>query len=164
MRDRSISVRINDHTHDAKVEPRMLLTDFIREYAGLTGTRVGCEHGVCGSCTVQLNGRPIRACLMLAVQANGEDIRTIEGLAQSGEGAALDPLQQAFHETGAVQCGFCTPGMLMTLDAFLRDYHGGIPDEQSIRVAIGGNICRCTGYQNIIKAVQVAASVLAVSH
>ena len=138
-----VAVRVNGAVHEAEVEPRTLLSDFIRDQ-GLTGTKVGCEHGVCGACTVQLDGEPVRSCLMLAVQADGCDVRTIEGL-ESG------PLQASFHEHHALQCGFCTAGILMTIDAFLRER--GTVDEQEVREALAGNLCRCTGYRPIIKAV-----------
>jgi aerobic-type carbon monoxide dehydrogenase small subunit (CoxS/CutS family) len=150
---REIAVEINGATHRGRVEPRLLLSDFIRHWAGLTGTHVGCEHGVCGACTVQLDGEPIRSCLMLAVQANGRSLRTVEALASGGE---LSPLQQAFHETHALQCGFCTPGFLMTLEPFVRDADPARLDDRAIREALAGNLCRCTGYQNIVAAVRLA--------
>jgi carbon-monoxide dehydrogenase small subunit len=134
--------------HEHEVEPRVLLSDFLRHDVGYHGTHVGCEHGVCGACTVQLDGQPVRSCLMLAVQADGHDIRTVEDLAPSG---ALDALQQAFQEVHALQCGFCTPGILMTLDAFLADHPS--PTESDIRESLAGNLCRCTGYQAIVAAV-----------
>ena len=143
-----MKVTINGRAYEAEVEPRTLLSDFIRHEAGLTGTKVGCEHGVCGACTVQVDGEPARSCLMLAVQADGRSIRTIEGLA--AEDAPLHPLQQAFHEHHALQCGFCTAGILMTLDAFLREHPE--PSEQEIREALAGNLCRCTGYSAMIEA------------
>jgi carbon-monoxide dehydrogenase small subunit len=152
---RAISIDINGRSYEGTVEPRLLLSDFIRHEAHLTGTNVGCEHGVCGACTVQLDGEPIRSCLMLAVQADGRSVRTVEGLAPA-EGN-LTPLQQAFHETHALQCGFCTPGFLMTIDAFLAGEPGEL-DERSIREALAGNLCRCTGYQNIVEAVRLAAA------
>jgi aerobic-type carbon monoxide dehydrogenase small subunit (CoxS/CutS family) len=148
-----ISVEINGRPRAGQVEPRTLLSDFIRHQAGLTGTHVGCEHGVCGACTIQLDGTPIRSCLMLAVQADGCSLRTVEGLARGDE---LHPLQTAFQETHALQCGFCTPGFLMTLEAFLRDHPQ--PADAAIREALAGNLCRCTGYQAIIAAVHLAAS------
>jgi aerobic-type carbon monoxide dehydrogenase small subunit (CoxS/CutS family) len=151
--NRTISVEINGRHVTGEVEPRLLLADFIRDNAGLTGTHLGCEHGVCGACTVQLDGRPVRSCLMFAVQANGRRIATVEGLAPSVD--KLHPLQQAFHEFHALQCGFCTPGILMTMEALLRDEPD--PTPQRIRTALAGNLCRCTGYQNIITAVYVAA-------
>jgi len=147
-----ISVEINGRAHEGDVEPRTLLSDFIRHGAGLTGTKVGCEQGVCGACTVQLDGEPVRSCLMLAVQANGRALRTVEGLAADGE---LHPLQRAFHEAHALQCGFCTPGFLMSMEGFLRE-HPDAGDEQ-LREALAGNLCRCTGYLGIIEAVEHAA-------
>ena len=147
-----IAVTINGRRHRGEVEPRTLLSDFIRA-EGLTGTNVGCEHGVCGACTVQLDEEPVRSCLMLAVQADGRAVRTVEGLALGDE---LHPLQRAFQEAHALQCGFCTPGFLMSLDAFLRLRPD--PSEEEIREALAGNLCRCTGYQGIIKAVQHAAA------
>jgi carbon-monoxide dehydrogenase small subunit len=148
---RWIAVELNGLVVEAEVEPRLLLSDFIRHRAGLHGTHVGCEHGVCGACTVQLDGAPVRACLLLAVQADGRSLRTVEGLA-AGEG--LHPLQAAFQETHALQCGFCTPGFLMTIEAFLRERPD--PDEAEIREALG-NLCRCTGYKAIVEAVELAA-------
>jgi aerobic-type carbon monoxide dehydrogenase small subunit (CoxS/CutS family) len=150
-----ISVEINGTVHEGEVEPRTLLSDFIRHQAGLHGTRVGCEHGVCGACTVQLDGQPIRSCLMLAVQADGRALRTVEGLA--GEGG-LHPLQREFHEKHALQCGFCTSGFLMSLEAFLRNNPD--PAEQEIREALAGNICRCTGYEAMVDAVRSAADAM----
>jgi aerobic-type carbon monoxide dehydrogenase small subunit (CoxS/CutS family) len=139
-----VRVRINGAAVEAHdVEPRTLLSDFIRDQ-GLTGTKVGCEHGVCGACTVQLDGEPIRSCLMLAIQADGCDITTIEGL-QPGR------LQEAFHEHHALQCGFCTAGILLTLDAVLREHPD--PTEDEVKQALAGNLCRCTGYAPIVKAV-----------
>jgi carbon-monoxide dehydrogenase small subunit len=151
-----IEVELNGSAHAGEVEPRTLLSDFIRHQAGLTGTRVGCEHGVCGACTVQLDGEPVRSCLMLAVQANGRAIRTVEGLAP--EGGELHPLQRAFNEAHALQCGFCTSGFLMTLEAFLRERPD--PSEQEIREALSGNLCRCTGYLGIVEAARRAAAEL----
>jgi len=142
-----IGLVINGTPHAGDVEPRTSLADFIRE-RGLTGTKVGCEQGACGSCTVQLDGEPVRACLVLAAQADGTSIRTIEGLATDDQ---LHPLQQAFHEQHALQCGFCTAGVLMTLDAFLRDHPD--PREAEIREALAGNLCRCTGYDGMVRAV-----------
>jgi aerobic-type carbon monoxide dehydrogenase small subunit (CoxS/CutS family) len=154
---RRVAVEINGKAYEGEVEARMLLADFIRDVAGLTGTHLGCEHGVCGACTVQLDGRPVRSCLMFAVQAGGRRIATVEGMAPSA--TALHPLQQAFHESHALQCGFCTPGILMTMEAFLRDEPDPTPER--IREALAGNLCRCTGYQNIITAVRLAADRLA---
>jgi aerobic-type carbon monoxide dehydrogenase small subunit (CoxS/CutS family) len=143
-----VTVHVNGRAHTAEVEPRTLLSDFIRGQ-GLTGTKVGCEQGVCGACTVQLDGEPVRACLLLAVQAGGRAVRTIEGLA--AEDGPPHPLQAAFHEQHALQCGFCTAGILMTLDAFLRDTPE--PDEHEVRAALAGNLCRCTGYEGMVRAV-----------
>jgi carbon-monoxide dehydrogenase small subunit len=150
---RRIAIEINGRAVQGEVEPRLLLADFIRDNAGLTGTHLGCEHGVCGACTVQLDGRPVRSCLMFAVQAHGHRIATVEGMAPSD--TSLSALQQAFHECHALQCGFCTPGILMTMDAFLREEPDPTPGR--IRSALAGNLCRCTGYQNIITAVRLAA-------
>ncbi len=148
--------RVNGVDHERTVEPRLLLSDFLRNELGLTGTHVGCEHGVCGACTVLVDGEPVRSCLMLAVQAGGHDVTTVEGLAT---GDHLHPLQTAFRDAHALQCGFCTPGILMTLVAFLREHAN--PTAHEIRHAISGNLCRCTGYQNIVKAVELAAQRLA---
>ena len=147
-----ISIDINGSPYESDVEPRTLLSDFIRHDAGLTGTKVGCEQGVCGACTVQLDGEAVRACLMLAIQANGRELRTVEGLA--GEGG-LHPLQRAFHEAHALQCGFCTPGFLMSMEAFLREHPDA--EEEQLRDALAGNLCRCTGYLGIVEAVEGAA-------
>jgi aerobic-type carbon monoxide dehydrogenase small subunit (CoxS/CutS family) len=146
-----IRVNVNGERYDREVEPRTLLSDFIRHDLGLTGTKVGCEHGVCGACTVQLDGEPMRSCLMLAVQANGRRLRTIEGLAADGE----HPLQRAFHEHHALQCGFCTAGFLMSLEPFVRESRE--PSEAEIREALAGNLCRCTGYRGMVEAVGQAA-------
>jgi aerobic-type carbon monoxide dehydrogenase small subunit (CoxS/CutS family) len=151
---RHIEVTINGRVHRGEVEPRTLLSDFIRA-EGLTGTNVGCEHGVCGACTVQLDEEPVRSCLMLAVQANGRAVRTVEALAHGDD---LHPLQRAFQEAHALQCGFCTPGFLMSLDVFLRRRPD--PDEQEIREALAGNLCRCTGYTAMVEAVHAAARAL----
>ncbi len=154
---RMVSMQINGRAVRGEVEPRLLLADFIRDNAGLTGTHLGCEHGVCGACTVQLDGEPVRSCLMFAVQAHGHRVATVEGMAPNDH--ELHPLQQAFHEEHALQCGFCTPGILMTMEAFLREEPD--PSPERIREALAGNLCRCTGYQNIITAVRVAADRLA---
>jgi len=151
---REIAVEINGEVFRRTVEPRLLLSDFIRHEARLTGTHVGCEHGVCGACTIQLDGEPVRSCLLFAVQANGRSIRTVEALAAHGD--ELHPLQQAFHETHALQCGFCTPGFLMTLEPFVRNADAAELDDNRIREVLAGNLCRCTGYQNIVKAVHLA--------
>jgi aerobic-type carbon monoxide dehydrogenase small subunit (CoxS/CutS family) len=148
-----ISVEINGRAYEGEVEPRTLLSDFIRHGAGLTGTKVGCEQGVCGACTIQLDGEAVRSCLMLAVQANGRALRTVEGL--SGDGEELHPLQSAFHEAHALQCGFCTPGFLMSMEAYIREQPDA--DGEELREALAGNLCRCTGYLGIIEAVEHAA-------
>ena len=150
----TIDVTVNGIQYRRDVEPRLLLSDFLRQDLGLTGTHVGCEHGVCGACTVLLDGEPVRSCLMLAVQADGAALTTVEGLAPGGPDE-LHPLQSAFREAHALQCGFCTPGILMTLVAFLRDH--AAPGEAEIRDVLGGHLCRCTGYQNIIDAVKLAS-------
>ena len=150
----TIDVTVNGIQYRRDVEPRLLLSDFLRQDLGLTGTHVGCEHGVCGACTVLLDGEPVRSCLMLAVQADGAALTTVEGLAPGGPDE-LHPLQSAFRQAHALQCGFCTPGILMTLVAFLRDHTA--PGEAEIRDALGGHLCRCTGYQNIIDAVKLAS-------
>jgi carbon-monoxide dehydrogenase small subunit len=148
----TVTVTINGNHYERSVEPRLLLSDFLRHHVGLTGTHVGCEHGVCGACTVLFDGAPVRSCLMFAVQANGHEITTVEAL---GTPDNLHPLQQAFWDAHAVQCGFCTPGVLMTLVPFLETNPN--PTEEEIREAISGNLCRCTGYQHIVDAVQLAA-------
>ncbi len=149
---RLVHVRVNGVPHTAEVETRWLLSDFLRHKLHLTGTHVGCEHGVCGACTIIFNGAPIRSCLMLAVQADGGEILTVEGLA--GPNSTLHPLQQAFHDYHGLQCGFCTPGFLMAIYAFLQDNpHQNMSDE-AVREAISGNLCRCTGYQGIVAAVR----------
>jgi aerobic-type carbon monoxide dehydrogenase small subunit (CoxS/CutS family) len=153
MSKREVSIEINGALYERTVEPRLLLSDFIRHEARLTGTHVGCEHGVCGACTVQLEGAPVRSCLLFAVQADGRSLLTVEGLTQGDE---LHPLQQAFHETHALQCGFCTPGFLMTLEPFVKEADPETLDDATIREALAGNLCRCTGYQNIVKAVHLA--------
>ena len=150
-----ISVTVNDRTYTRSVEPRLLLSDFLRHELGLTGTHVGCEHGVCGACTVLVNGVAARSCLMLAVQASGAELLTVEGLATEGQ---LHPLQQAFHEHHGLQCGFCTPGMLLTALDFLNT--NPEPSEAEIRQGLSAVLCRCTGYQGIVKAVAAAAPVL----
>jgi carbon-monoxide dehydrogenase small subunit len=148
---------VNGVSHHREVEPRLLLSDFLRGELGLTGTHVGCEHGVCGACTVLLDGEPVRSCLMFAVQAGDHDITTVEGLAPSED--ALHPLQEAFRDAHGLQCGFCTPGILMTLVAFLRERPN--PTEREIREALCAHLCRCTGYQHIVEAVELAAVRLA---
>ena len=150
---RKIAVTVNGRRHEAEVETRYTLADFLRQQLGLTGTHLGCEHGVCGACTVLFDGHTVRSCLMLAVQANGREITTVEGIARSA--TELHPLQQAFRDHHGLQCGFCTPGMLTTLLEFLRDNPD--PAEEEVRVAISGNLCRCTGYQGIVAAALDAA-------
>ncbi len=148
-----VKLTVNGKTYEREVEARLLLSDFLRHDLGLTGTHVGCEHGVCGACTILLDGDPVRSCLILAVQADGRELMTVEGLAPApGE---LHPLQQAFWEAHGLQCGFCTPGFLMTLVPFLEENPS--PTEHEIRQALSGNLCRCTGYQHIVDAVQLAA-------
>ena len=154
----SVRLTVNGRDYTREVaEPRLLLSDFIRDELGLTGTHVGCEHGVCGACTILWDGEPVRSCLLFAVQANGAELRTVEGMAPSE--TELHPIQEAFWEAHGLQCGFCTPGILMTVEAFLRENPD--PTEQEIREGISGNLCRCTGYQNIVTAVQLAAKKLA---
>lgn len=148
----NVTVTVNGTQYQRTVEPRLLLSDFLRHELGLTGTHVGCEHGVCGACTVLFDGVPVRSCLMFAVQANGHEITTVEAL---GTPENLHPLQEAFWEAHAVQCGFCTPGFLMSLVPFLEENPN--PTEAEIREAISGNLCRCTGYQHIVDAVKLAA-------
>ncbi len=149
---RRIAVGVNGRRHEADVEPRELLVYFLRERLGLTGTNVGCDTTTCGSCTVLLDGRSVKACTVLAVQADGHEVTTIEGLARHGE---LHPLQRAFHEHHALQCGYCTPGMIMAALSLIEE--GEDLSEEGIRHGLEGNLCRCTGYQNIVKAVEHAA-------
>jgi aerobic carbon-monoxide dehydrogenase small subunit len=149
----SIAVTVNGARQERVVEPRLLLSDFLRYDLGLSGTHVGCEHGVCGACTVLLEGQAVRSCLVFAIQADGLSVDTVEGLANHD---VLHPLQQAFHDAHGLQCGFCTPGILMTLVPFLREHPA--PDEAAIRLALSGNLCRCTGYANIVKAVELAVA------
>lgn len=150
---RRVQVTVNGTLYEREMEPRLLLSDFLRQELDLTGTHVGCEHGVCGACTVLVDDEPVRSCLMFAVQAEGTRVTTVEGLAPDGE-AHLHPLQAAFREAHALQCGFCTPGILMSMSAFLRD--SASPSEQDIREALSGHLCRCTGYANIVRAVRLA--------
>jgi carbon-monoxide dehydrogenase small subunit len=147
-----LALKVNGRSYEVRVEPRRTLADALREDCGLTGTHLGCEHGVCGACTILVNGDPVRSCLMFAVQADGAEIRTVEGLA---DGDQLHPLQQAFWEHHGLQCGFCTPGFLM-LAAGVLERQPAIGDEE-LRHVLASNLCRCTGYQNIIKAVRAAA-------
>jgi carbon-monoxide dehydrogenase small subunit len=148
-----IKVSINGKQYAHDVEPRMLLVDYLRQVVGLTGTHVGCEHGVCGACTILVDGNPVRSCLMFAIQADGLELTTVEGLAENEK--SLHPIQQAFWEAHGLQCGFCTPGILMTLLPFLRETPN--PSEPQIRDALSGNLCRCTGYQHIVDAAVLAA-------
>ena len=152
---RTIRLKVNGAVREAEVEPRMLLTDFIRHKLELTGTHVGCEHGVCGACTILLDGKPVRSCLLLAIQLDGASIETVESLERDGK---LHPLQHAFWEKHGLQCGYCTPGILMTMKVFLESTPA--PSSQEIRVALSGNLCRCTGYQQIVEAVNHAAALL----
>lgn len=149
-----IRMTVNGREYTGRVEPRLTLADFLRNELDLTGTHLGCEHGVCGACTILVDGEAVRSCLMLAVQADSTTLLTVEGLANGDE---LHPLQVAFHENHALQCGFCTPGFLMTAYAFLRDNPN--PTEAEVRTGIGGNICRCTGYAPIVKAIRETGTV-----
>jgi len=153
---REVRLTVNGREFRAEAEPRTLLSDFLRHDLGLTGTHVGCEHGVCGACTVLFDGEPVRSCLLLAVQAHGHEVTTVEGLAPGPD--ELHPLQEAFWEAHGLQCGFCTPGFLMTLVPYLE--RNPDPTEAEIRAAISGNLCRCTGYQHIVDAVLLAAESL----
>ncbi len=148
-----IQTTVNGVSRAAEVEPRRTLADFLREDCQLTGTHLGCEHGVCGACTVLLDGRAVRACLVFAVQADGAEVVTVEGLSEDGD---LTPVQAAFRDCHGLQCGFCTPGFVVSVTAFLRDHPD--PDDDTIREALSGNLCRCTGYQGIINAVRQAAA------
>ncbi len=148
IQPQTIHVTVNGIRYERTVEPRLLLSDFLRHELGLTGTHVGCEHGVCGACTILFDGEPMRSCLLFAIQADEHEIMTVEGL---GDETHLHPLQSAFREAHGLQCGFCTPGFLMTLAPFLHENPN--PSEEEIRLAISGNLCRCTGYQNIVDAV-----------
>lgn len=152
---RNITMTVNGESIAAQVETRVHLADFLRQDAGLTGTHLGCEHGVCGSCTVIVDGEAVRSCLMLAVQADGKSVTTVEGLADQD---GMSPVQRAFQDNHGLQCGFCTPGMVMSLTAYLRENPD--PDEREIREAISGNMCRCTGYQGIVAAGLQAAEEL----
>ena len=152
MTKHPIQVTINGQSYENEVEARLLLSDFLRHELGLTGTHVGCEQGVCGACTILLNGQPVRSCLIFAVQVNGQELQTVESL---GTPDNLHPIQEAFHEAHALQCGFCTPGFLMTLVPYLEQNPEATEDE--IRLALSGNLCRCTGYQHIVDAVRLAA-------
>ncbi len=149
---RSVEITVNGQTYNKQVEPRRLLSDFLRDDLDLRGTHVGCEHGICGACTVLMNGHTVRSCLMFAVQANGAEITTIEGLATNGE---LHPLQEGFWENHGLQCGFCTPGFLLSACELLE--RNPDPTEEEVRVGLSGNMCRCTGYQGIVESVLAAA-------
>lgn len=149
----SVNITVNERVYQRNVEPRLLLSDFLRHELGLTGTHVGCEHGVCGACTILFDGESARSCLMFAVQADGHSVTTVEGLAPGTD--KLHPIQQAFWEAHGLQCGYCTPGILMTLVPFLKQNPD--PTESEIRHALSGNLCRCTGYQHIVDAVKLAA-------
>jgi carbon-monoxide dehydrogenase small subunit len=151
-----ITLTVNGRTRSGRAEPRVTLADFLRDQLGLTGTHLGCEHGVCGACTVLMDGRSVRACLLFAVQAAGHQVTTVEGLAPEGDGAGLHPIQQAFHEAHGLQCGFCTPGFLLSAWELLQVNPD--PTEAEVRSWLSGNLCRCTGYQNIVEAVLLAAS------
>ncbi len=148
-----VTITVNEKVYKRQVEPRLLLSDFLRHELGLTGTHVGCEHGVCGACTILFNGESMRSCLIFAVQADGHNITTVEGLAKDKDN--LHPLQQSFWEAHGLQCGYCTPGILMTLIPFFKENPN--PTEDEIRHALSGNLCRCTGYQHIVDAVLLAA-------
>ena len=152
----AVTIRINGVETSANVDPRMLLVHFIRETAGLTGTHIGCDTSSCGACTVLLDGHPIKSCTLFAVQADGSDVSTVEGLMRNGQ---MHAIQEGFHQEHGLQCGFCTPGMMMSARALLE--RNPQPTEQEIRWAIAGNLCRCTGYQNIVKAIQYASKKMA---
>ncbi|KAE8756435.1 MULTISPECIES: (2Fe-2S)-binding protein [Paraburkholderia] len=153
MEKKTIYLNVNGTRHEVHCEPRKLLSDTLREDCRLTGTHVGCEHGVCGACTVLIDGRPARSCLAYAVQMDEVQITTIEAVARDGR---LSPLQQAMHECHGLQCGFCTPGIVMTFEAYLREHPS--PSEAEVRETLSGNLCRCTGYQNIVRAILRAAA------
>jgi aerobic carbon-monoxide dehydrogenase small subunit len=153
MGSQKISLKVNGTDHEILVEPRLLLVHCLRDALRLTGTHIGCETSHCGACTVQLDGKAIKSCTFFAIQADGREITTVEGLEQDGK---LHPIQEGFWQEHGLQCGFCTPGMMMTATAFLRDHPN--PTEDEIRVAIAGNLCRCTGYMNIVKSIQYAAA------
>jgi len=152
-----LNVTVNDVAHDVLVEPRTLVLDFLRDELELTGAHAGCEHGVCGACTVLVDGEATRSCLMFAAQLDGAEVRTVESLA--GADGALHPIQEAFHREHGLQCGFCTPGMLMATVELLE--HTPLPEPDDVREALGGNLCRCTGYQNIVKAVKMGGEAMA---
>ncbi|MBZ0299320.1 MAG: (2Fe-2S)-binding protein [Anaerolineae bacterium] len=148
-----VKMKVNGTMYERDVEPRMLLVHFLRDELGLTGTKIGCDTSQCGACTIHMNGRALKSCTCLAVQADGADITTIEGMAQNGD---LHPMQESFWENHGLQCGYCTPGMIMTTTAFLKDHPN--PTEAEIRHSLEGNMCRCTGYHNIVKAVKAVAA------
>ena len=151
----TITLHVNGQEHTASVEPRRLLSDVLRDTLGLTGTHVGCEHGVCGACTVQIDGKPARSCLLFAIQMEGHAIHTVESVAVD---AGYSAFQQALHEEHGLQCGFCTPGIIMTIEAFLKE--NAAPTDTEIRDVLSGHLCRCTGYQNIVAAVRKAAAAM----
>jgi aerobic carbon-monoxide dehydrogenase small subunit len=151
---REISVTVNGHQRRSEVEPRQLLVYYLRETLGLTGTNVGCDTSTCGSCTVLVDGQSVKSCTMLAVQADGREVTTIEGLATDGE---LHPIQRAFHENHGLQCGYCTPGMILAADSLIRESDGELT-EADVRLGLEGNLCRCTGYQNIVASILAAAA------
>ena len=153
MHDRDVDVTVNGESHRARIEARLTLADFLREHCGLTGTHLGCEHGVCGACTVLLDGDAVRACLVFAVQADRREVTTVEGLATADGG--LSPVQAALCDHHGLQCGFCTPGFVVSVTALLRDHPN--PTEEQVRAGLSGNLCRCTGYQGIIAAVRAVA-------
>ena len=155
MPEFKVKLTVNGEPHQAMVEPRLTLADFLREKLRLTGTHLGCEHGVCGACTVLFNGAAVRSCLVFAVQADGAEVTTIEGI--SSADGELSPVQAALRDCHGLQCGFCTPGFVMSVSAFLRDHPH--PNDEEVRTALSGNLCRCTGYQGIINAVHQAAAV-----
>ncbi len=152
---RTIVLRVNGREYSGQAEARMTLADFLRDELGLTGTHLGCEHGVCGACTILMDGRSVRSCLLFAVQAQGHELITVEGL--ENEDGSLGPVQEAFAEHHALQCGFCTPGFLATVTEYLAEGAPGVDDERALRERLSGNLCRCTGYQNIVTAVRAAA-------
>jgi carbon-monoxide dehydrogenase small subunit len=156
MTTRPVRLTVNGREYTGQVEPRKLLTDFLRDDLGLTGTHVGCEQGVCGACTISLDGELVRSCLLFAVQANGAELKTVEGIAPSA--TELHPLQEKFWQLHGLQCGFCTPGILLTAEALLKEIPN--PSETEIREWLSGNLCRCTGYQNIVAAIQEAAKAM----
>ena len=156
MAEHAIQFTVNGQSHSGSSEARKTLADYLREDCGLTGTHLGCEHGVCGACTILLDGEAVRSCLLFAVQADGADITTIEGIGPAD--GSLGPVQEAFRQAHGLQCGFCTPGFVVTVQAFLQDNPNPSLDE--IKEGLSGNLCRCTGYQGIIKAVQIAAETM----